>query len=70
MALVFGELYKALRSANVPHELAQEAARIDNISPKQGISAHVAYRQLKTDIHILQVLLAVNFLLVLIALFS
>ena len=70
MALVFGELYNALRSANVPHELAQEAARVDNISPKQGVSAHVAYRELKTDIQVLQLLLAVNFAFVVIALFA
>lgn len=61
MALVYGELYSVLRSLNVPHELAQEAARVDNFSPKNTTCAG-------PNLHLrcLQVSLALNIALLLI----
>jgi hypothetical protein len=63
VALVYGELYSALRSVNVPHELAQEAARVDNISPK-----NVTIAKLESHLRCVQLLLALNIVLVLILL--
>jgi hypothetical protein len=60
VALVYGELYAALRSVNVPHELAQEAARVDNISPKNVT--------VESHLRCVQLLLALNIVLVLILL--
>lgn len=61
--MVYGELYAALRSVNVPHELAQEAARADNISPK-----NVTVAKLESHLRCVQLLLALNIVLVLILL--
>lgn len=59
MALVYGELYAALRSANVSHELAQEAARADAVSPAEGTIA-----KLKSEVQILKILSGVNIVLI------
>ncbi|MCV3243707.1 hypothetical protein [Mesorhizobium sp. ZC-5] len=66
MAVVYGELYSVLRSLDVSHELAQEAARVDNFSPKNttcaGSSLHLRCFQvsLALNIALLLILLVVR----------